>query len=75
MPNTVTARIKALKRAALRKHRSVDPADRIFVPVAPVRVRPAHHRTVVGPDTRDLTGRIMGDPLPGRSALDLRSTQ
>lgn len=21
-------------------------------------------------DTRDLTGRLMGDPLPGRSALD-----
>lgn len=23
-------------------------------------------------DTRDLTARIFGDPLPGRSALDLR---
>ncbi len=23
-------------------------------------------------DTRDLTGRIFGDPLPGRSALDRR---
>jgi len=23
-------------------------------------------------DTRTLTGRIMGDPLPGRSALDMR---
>lgn len=24
-------------------------------------------------DTRDLTGRIFGDPLPGRSALDRRN--
>lgn len=24
-------------------------------------------------DTRDLTGRVFGDPLPGRSALDMRS--
>ena len=24
----------------------------------------------IPPDTRDLTGRLMGDPLPGRSALD-----
>lgn len=23
-------------------------------------------------DTRDLTGRLMGDPRPGRSALDIR---
>ena len=26
----------------------------------------------IPPDTRDLTGRFFGDPLPGRSALDLR---
>lgn len=26
----------------------------------------------VPPDTRDLTARICGDPLPGRSALDRR---
>lgn len=24
----------------------------------------------IPPDTRDLTGRLMGDPLPGRRALD-----
>lgn len=24
-------------------------------------------------DTRDLTGRLMGDPLPGRRALDMRA--
>lgn len=26
----------------------------------------------IPPDTRDLTGRICGDPLPGRRALDVR---
>lgn len=26
-------------------------------------------------DTRGLTGYLMGDPLPGRSALDLRASQ
>lgn len=26
----------------------------------------------IPPDTRCLTGRLMGDPLPGRSALDMR---
>jgi len=25
-------------------------------------------------DTRDLTGRLMGDPLPGRRAIDMRAT-
>lgn len=28
------------------------------------------HLQTIPRDTRDLTGRIMGDPLPGRSALD-----
>jgi hypothetical protein len=27
------------------------------------------------PDTRSLTGRLAGDPLPGRSALDMRKQQ
>lgn len=27
----------------------------------------------IPPDTRDLTGRLLGDPLPGRSALDKRA--
>lgn len=27
----------------------------------------------IPPDTRSLTGRILGDPLPGRSALDRRA--
>jgi hypothetical protein len=26
----------------------------------------------IPPDTRDLTSRLMGDPLPGRRALDAR---
>lgn len=29
----------------------------------------------IPPDTRDLTARIFGDPLPGRSALDQRGMQ
>jgi len=30
----------------------------------------AEIRRLIPEDTRDLTGRIFGDPLPGRSALD-----
>ena len=32
------------------------------------------HRPIPVPsyDTRDLTGRVFGDPLPGRSALDMK---
>ena len=30
------------------------------------------HLPKVPPDTRDLTARMLGDPLPGRSALDKR---
>lgn len=29
-------------------------------------------KAAVPADTRDLTGRIFGDPLPGRSALDMK---
>ena len=32
-------------------------------------------RATIPPDTRDLTGKIFGDPLPGRSALDMGATQ
>lgn len=34
--------------------------------------RPSGPLPPVPEDTRDLTGRLMGDPLPGRSALDRR---
>ncbi len=29
----------------------------------------------IPPDTRDLTGRLLGDPIPGRSALDRMQSQ
>lgn len=29
----------------------------------------------IPPDTRNLTARVCGDPIPGRSALDLRPTR
>jgi hypothetical protein len=34
-----------------------------------------HLPTIPKSDTRSLTGRLAGDPLPGRSALDMRKQQ
>jgi len=31
------------------------------------------HLAEIPPDTRDLTGRILGDPIPGRRAIDRRN--
>lgn len=36
---------------------------------------PRQHWSTVPSDTRNLTAMIMGDPLPGRSALDRRSVR
>lgn len=51
-------------------------ADAGCVPVGVTRKSPQEHRRIeaaaaaLANDTRDLTARLMGDPLPGRSALD-----
>lgn len=38
----------------------------------PRRTDVAARRAEIQPDTRSLTGRLLGDPMPGRSALDRR---
>lgn len=71
--------IKERKRAAavalLRTRLFGDRPDRIYVPVAPVRPPAERYRVVTGPDTRALTGKVFGDPLPGQSALDRARNQ
>lgn len=38
--------------------------------IRPIRKKPRENVPSVPKDTRDFTARFMGDPLPGRSALD-----
>jgi hypothetical protein len=78
----MTARLAKMKRQeAARRTRAYqqparDPRATIFVPmlrISDVRDDAWHTRIdTTQPDTRDKLGRMMGDPLPGRSARDLR---
>lgn len=58
------------ERAAFKDHSSGYRAkrDEVSVPDAPA----LEARAALLADRRDLTGRVFGDPLPGRSALDRR---
>ena len=68
------------KRASDRRHHAKQREQRLADPVLHPRVlhggptkREWQNRVAEIPDdTRDLTARVFGDPLPGRSALDRR---
>lgn len=59
--NNHAARVAEERRAASRAYQGPRPID-------PARL--AERLAAIPADTRDLTARFFGDPLPGRSALD-----
>lgn len=72
-PQWAEMRRKQVNEARLRK-RLGNPVQREKPQSLRVAVKADAERAFaqVPPDTRDLTARIFGDPLPGRSALDQR---
>ncbi|EHK57652.1 hypothetical protein [Allomesorhizobium alhagi] len=69
---------RAANLEQLRARRGQDAGDMsVFVPIAAIRDQEDewHRRIRRADDTRNFTSRALGDPLPGRSALDLRRTQ
>lgn len=62
--NQLTKEASAMRRAAGLHH------DEAGNRLPPQEI--ARRRRAVPADTRDLTARFFGDPLPGRSALDTR---
>lgn len=62
--------------AAMRERRASDPDSTVFVPIGRISVSRNddwHLRIQRRQDTRNATARMLGDPAPGRSALDLRN--
>lgn len=54
-------------RSALPRQHQVQTASRVNASILSARL------SEIPDDTRDLTARLCGDPLPGRSALDRRA--
>lgn len=57
------------------KDRPMPPQFNIVVPKRDGHVVEQLMAEIPTEDHRDLTGRLMGDPLPGRSALDKRKRE
>ena len=88
-PETIKARIDPrfaeLKRENTRRRRAAERREPVatgkpVVHIVPKWARPSEAeiraaRERIPEDTRDLTGRLFGDPLPGRSALAQRGGQ
>jgi hypothetical protein len=76
-PETVKYQIDPeWKNRSLERRAELRQAPRIPSPqpedASPTRAELAKLLRSIPLDTRDLTARICGDPLPGRSALDMR---
>lgn len=63
---------RGLRPAARKGDPTARGGNRIIVDQGPgVDEMARYLMTLIPPDTRSLTGKILGDPLPGRSALDM----
>ena len=76
MSKSTHAKCKIQRRADMREmtrlRRQAGLSEReVFPNPADVAARLAE----IPPNTRNLTARVCGDPIPGRSALDLRPTR
>lgn len=61
------------RREYYLNHRSTVSVHEYIAPPPPFHVIAERERALMAP--RDLTGLLMGDPLPGRSALDRKRPQ
>lgn len=64
-----------IRRQEVRDRRFAYPPDLFKYEAKPSAADLKARWSEIPPDTRDMTGTLCGDPLPGRSALDKQRTQ